>query len=106
MITDTDFLQQVRDSWETVRTSQAMVDTNLRIASGLGGPQTEDFKNFSHSLIILFAFSVLEDVLEQLRSEGVFMSGRRHLDGEATPVQDDQTLDIFPPVGGGAGKGD
>jgi molybdopterin synthase sulfur carrier subunit len=34
----------------------------------------------------------------------VILNGRdvRHLEGAATPVQDDQTMDVFPPVGGGS----
>jgi molybdopterin converting factor small subunit len=30
----------------------------------------------------------------------------RHLDGEITLVQDDQTMDVFPPVDGGVDKSD
>jgi len=30
--------------------------------------------NFAHSLVLLFAYSVLENVLEQLREEGMFAS--------------------------------
>jgi len=38
----------------------------------------------------------------------VILNGRdvRHLDRENTPLTDDDTLDLFPPVGGGVNQGE
>jgi MoaD family protein len=38
----------------------------------------------------------------------VILNGRdvRHLDGVDTPLTDDDTLDLFPPVGGGVSQGE
>ncbi len=38
----------------------------------------------------------------------VILNGRdvRHLDGVDTPLSDEDTLDVFPPIGGGSGKDD
>ena len=56
-----------------------MVTTNLT-AGTLGlVPQTDEFRNASHSLVLLFAMSVLEDVLRQLRDEGRFASKRNEM---------------------------
>ncbi len=43
-------------------------------ASGgvIGGGATHKLRNISHNLTLLFAFSVLETVLKQLRDEGIF----------------------------------
>lgn len=38
----------------------------------------------------------------------VILNGRdiRHLDGVETPLSDEDSMDVFPPVGGGSGQGD
>ena len=80
MIQDSMKLQEIRDTWVTVRIFQAKVTTNLNAAFVGGGiPQTHEFRNLAHSLILLFAFSVLEDVLKQLKQEKVFSSGTNQL---------------------------
>ena len=39
------------------------------MTGGGRGPQTTSFADLSHSLVLLFAFSVLEDLLKQVRKE-------------------------------------
>ena len=70
MIRDGAVLDDVRAAWKTVRVAQSMVTTNLNMAGFVMGA----FRNFAHSLVLLFAYSVLENVLEQLRDEGVLAS--------------------------------
>ena len=71
VISDDAVLDEVRRTWGTVRIFQAKVKTNLFAGmQGLGGvPQSMEFWDLSHSLVLLFAFSVLEDVLKQVRTE-------------------------------------
>ena len=74
MIRDAVILQQSRDEWGNVRLSQARVKTNLAAASRgiIGGiPVSFGFRDYCHGLTLLFGFSVLENVLRQLR-EGHF----------------------------------
>ena len=79
MLKEQSKLQDIRDSWETVRIVQAMVQANLRL--GIMGPipNTDEFKNLAHSLVLLFAFSVLQDTLQQLCDENEFTSRSRKL---------------------------
>lgn len=64
-------LSDVRAGWRSVRTFQEWGGAQLGGPSRSGAP-SHRFRNFAHSLILLFAFSVFEDVLKQLRDEGVF----------------------------------
>ena|SRR5688572_19760002 len=75
MIRDATILQQLQDEWGNVRLSQAMVKTNLAAASSglIGGISvSHGFRDYCHGLTLLFGFSVLENVLRQLRDEGHF----------------------------------
>ena len=80
MIRDESVANGIRKSWDTVRMAEARVKTNAAAGMFGGGvPLTMDFVDFSHSLVLLFAFSVLEDVLHQSRDEGRFESGNSKL---------------------------
>ena len=81
MIRDTTELAAVRSSWATVRNIQAMLATHATAPplSPFGFLRSEDYDNAAFSLLVLNAFSVLEEVLEQLRHDGVFVSPRRTL---------------------------
>lgn len=79
MISNVVFLEQVRSTWNTVRISQARVETNTVAGHLGGGVLTPDFINFAHSLVLIFAYSVLEDVLNQLFAEKVFKSKKINL---------------------------
>lgn len=75
MIRNPVVLQSLRAEWESVRLSQAMVKANTMAALSHGMyrfPITHSFADHCHGLTLLFAFSVFEKVLVQLRDEGCF----------------------------------
>ena len=81
MITDRTALSEAQAAWTTVRASQDRVARNLAgISAGIGsiGPSHE-FQNLAYALCLLFAFSVLEQVLLALRDQGTFASARSQL---------------------------
>src|SRR4030095_5028470 len=63
-----------RDSWRTVRTVDAMIRTNLNAGIFSMVPAATGFARVPESLLLVFAVSVLEDTLRQLRDEGEFCS--------------------------------
>lgn len=78
MIQDPTMFQNLRQEWHAVRDTQSMVQRHLNAAAssgGLGVAVNLTLRDVCHSLVILFAFSVLEEVLTQLRDEGNFTSG-------------------------------
>lgn len=81
MIRDSIVLSQLRPEWQTVLKSRDFVKRQLAASSfGIGsiGPSHE-FRNFAHSLNLLFAYSVLEHTLLQLRDEGTIKSKSSNL---------------------------
>ncbi len=72
MIADPIVLQEVRDSWETVRESRNVIVGNMNSASMVGRPPASEFRDLCFNLLLIVAFSVIEDVLRQLRDEGKF----------------------------------
>jgi len=74
MLKDPKTLKDIQSSWETVRLVQAMVRTNLNAGAFGLIPQTDQFRNLAHNLVLFFAFSVLEDALKQCRDEELFVS--------------------------------
>ncbi len=81
MLSNTQSLQSIRESWNSVRIYEAMIDTHMNAppSSPFGFVRSSEFNNLCYSLIVLFAFSVLEDVLKELRSEGKFSSSSTNL---------------------------
>jgi hypothetical protein len=79
MIRDSEVLASIQSSWKTVRISQAMVRTNLSVALVFGGFQSHDFRGSCYSLVLLFAYSVLEDSLRELNQQGVFQADNLRL---------------------------
>lgn len=80
MVKDQAKLGNIRASWETVRIVQEKVRANLNAAMVIPVlPQTDEFRNLVHSLVLIYAFSVLEDTLLQLRDEGLFACRGREL---------------------------
>jgi len=56
--------------WESVRLTLALVKSNMNGALSAGG--STRFADLSYSLVLPFAFSVLQEVLVELRDEGIF----------------------------------
>jgi len=79
MVKDQAALQNIQASWKTVRTVQGSVGANLASAMGMFGGVSHNFRDLAHSLVLLFAFSVLEDTLKQLRDESAFTSDSSQL---------------------------
>ncbi len=89
LIYNDEILDQVRRTWGTVRVVQASIKANLNAGmTGFGVPLSMDFFDLSHSLVLLFAFSVLEEVLRQARDEGRFNCGRNTLGALMSASQD------------------
>ena len=81
MITDQSALTDIRSEWGVVHKTCDMIARNLAASSfGIGsvGP-SHQYRNFGYNLCLLFAFSVLEHALLQLRDEGVFSSSKSNL---------------------------
>ena len=73
MIQDLTIKQEVQEEWDGVRSFQSIIQAHLNVSGGIGSTgATHNLRNISHSLILLFAFSVLERTLKQLRDEGKF----------------------------------
>ena len=65
--------QEIQDEWDGVRSFQLRIQANLNMSGGIGvGGAPHQLRNISHNLTLLFAFSVLEKALKQLRDENVF----------------------------------
>ena len=73
MIRDSAIKTEIQEDWNGVRKFQSSIQVNLNASSGvIGVGATNKLRNISHNLTLLFAFSVLEAVLKQLRDEGKF----------------------------------
>ena len=74
MIKDKHIKQELRDSWSTVLSTKEMVRANIVWAFAGGGYTSKKFRDLSYNLTLLFAFTVVENTLSQLRDEGTFNS--------------------------------
>ncbi len=74
MMKDNNVLKEMVGAWEGVRKMQAMLDTYATTALVGGFPQLSDYQNACHGLTLIYAYAVLQEVLEQLRDEGQFVS--------------------------------
>jgi hypothetical protein len=72
MITNPEVLKGIRDSWETVRILEARINTTLNADLFSLVPRMTNFQEIPDSLLLLFAVSVLETTLKQLRDQKVF----------------------------------
>ena len=72
MIADAAVLQNVRDEWAIVRKTWDMMSANIKWAFARGGYTSPTFRSAAYSLTLLFAFTVLEHVLQQLCKEEYF----------------------------------
>ena len=73
MISDVTAMQEVRAAWEFVRESRNAIVGNCNIATLVVGFNQSAIRDLCFNLLLASAFSVLEDVLRQLRDEGRFV---------------------------------
>jgi hypothetical protein len=79
MITDPTALQDARDAWEFVRSSRNVIVGNCNVATLAVGFNQVGIRDLCFNLLLASAFSVLEDVLRQLRDEGKFSGNDNRL---------------------------
>ncbi|MCB0027240.1 MAG: hypothetical protein KDE28_04995 [Anaerolineales bacterium] len=74
-------LNILRSEWASVRAFQSKIQRHLNASSiGIGsGGSTHELRNISHNLTLLFAFSVLEKALKQMKIEGLISAKRDSL---------------------------
>ena len=100
MIQDSTKKQEIEDDWKGVRSFQSRIQAHLNISDGMGTVgATHQLRNISHNLVLLFAFSVLETTLKQLRDEKVFkeksnrLKALMHSSKSSIPWQDFDLID-------------
>ena len=79
MITDAMVLNEVREGWEFVRESRNLIVGNCNVATFTVGFNQAGIRNLCFNLLLASAFSVLEEVLRQVRTEGKFVSKKDQL---------------------------
>ena len=82
MVKDKTELEKFRKEWISVRKFQEKIQRHLNAAAmgGIGAlGSTYELRNISHNLTLLFAFSVLEKVLKQIKDEGKFSARNDNL---------------------------
>lgn len=73
MIRDAAIKQEIREDWDGVRMFQSRLQAHLNISGGMDSTgATHQLRNISHNLTLLFAFSVFERTLKQLKDEGIY----------------------------------
>ncbi len=75
MLKDPQRLKDLQLEWATVRAAQAKVSRSVAAGMSSTGTVPLDFVDFANSLLLLFGFSVLESVLQELRDQGTFACG-------------------------------
>ena len=89
MIQDSIILQDVQNEWRTVRKTWDMVAANIISSFAGGGYVSHTFRCVAYSLTLLFAFTVLEHVLQQLCKEGHFICNSRFVGPLMSASQND-----------------
>ena len=74
-----DPLYTIRASWDTVRDTEAQMNANLAAGVLSRIPQLPEIRDLTSNLLLVFAFSVLEDALVRLRDAGRFAEPTRGL---------------------------
>jgi hypothetical protein len=74
VIKDKSVIKELRESWGTVISTKNTIKANHVWAFAGGGYTSKTFRDLSYNLTLLFAFSVVENALLQLRDEGMFSS--------------------------------
>jgi hypothetical protein len=76
MIKNATIFQEVRDEWKFAITTQNSINVTMGFyEKRADGAYFDHFLNLIHGFVLTFAFSVLQNTLEQLRDEGVFNCG-------------------------------
>ena len=77
MIRDKTILQDVLDNWKFTRLSQQRFSVAVMSGFGMGGfPGLHTALNMAGNIALLYAYSVLDQVLRQLKEEGHFRPQR------------------------------
>ena len=79
MIVDGTANAELALAWEAVRDDRNVIVGNLNAATMAGRPASGAFRDLCFNLLLARGFSVLEDSLEELRSQGSFVSSSRQL---------------------------
>jgi hypothetical protein len=79
MIKDKTIKQELRDSWHTVLSTKDMIARNNAGAITSRATQTDEFRNLTNNLLLLFGFSVVEKALLQFKDEGNIKSSSNQL---------------------------
>jgi len=79
MIADAKTNADLALAWEAVRDDRNVIVGNLNVATMAGWPASGAFRDLCFNLLLARGFSVLEDSLEELRSQGAFVSSSRQL---------------------------
>jgi hypothetical protein len=79
VIQDPKVLEAVRESWSFAVTKSISISAAFNPLMAMLNPIQRQALEIAHNTTLLFAFSVLEKVLEQLADEGCFACKSRHL---------------------------
>jgi hypothetical protein len=83
MIKDARVFAEVRQDWQGVRNRQTSIFVGLVASRGVvGGIFPHRVADISYSLVLIFAYSVLKDLLLQLGKEGLFILPNRTFLGD------------------------
>jgi hypothetical protein len=74
VIRDPNTLREIRDSWQTVVETERTASVTMIKAFNSGIPAGSEPAELFWGLLLIFAFSVLEDALLALRDQGEFSS--------------------------------
>ena len=81
MIVDQNVRAELALAWEMVRDDRDVLVGNMNVASMTGHPVSGVFRDLCFNLLLARGYSVIEDSLEELRSQGTFTSKTRRLKG-------------------------
>lgn len=73
MIADNTILENLRAEWHTVEKIQQNIDYDYRWIQQFGTQLHPDYGDLAASLCLVFALSILEHALIQMRDEGLFV---------------------------------
>ena len=79
MIADANAAKTLTLAWEAVRDDRNVIVGNLNMATMAGRPASGVFRDLCFNLLLARGFSVIEDSLEEFRSQGTFVSKSRQL---------------------------